>query len=89
MLLPTFGPSAIIARTTRKNNRSLVALAGLGIILKSEVDVTEDLAAGRLERVLSEWDGGEAPVIALYPSAQHVPLKTRALLDEFAAHIAA
>ena len=55
-------------------------------MLKSEVDVAEDLVAGRLERVLSEWDGGEAPVIALYPSAQHVPLKTRALLDELAAH---
>jgi DNA-binding transcriptional LysR family regulator len=65
------------------------ALAGLGVMLKSEVDVAEDLAAGRLERVLPEWDGGEAPVIALYPSAQHMPLKTRALLDELAAHVAA
>jgi DNA-binding transcriptional LysR family regulator len=65
------------------------ALAGLGIMLKSELDVAEDLVAGRLERVLPEWDGGEAPVIALYPSAQHVPLKTLALLDELAAHIAA
>src|ERR1700743_2793701 len=46
-------------------------------------------APGRLEGVLPEWDGGEAPVIALYPSAQHMPLKTRALLDELAAHVAA
>jgi DNA-binding transcriptional LysR family regulator len=65
------------------------ALAGLGIMLKSEVDVAEDLAAGRLERVLAEWDGGEAPVVALYPSAQYVPLKTRVLLDQLAAHVAA
>jgi DNA-binding transcriptional LysR family regulator len=65
------------------------ALAGLGIMLKSEVDVAEDLAVGRLERVLPEWDGGEAPVVALYPSAQYVPLKTRVLLDRLAAHVAA
>jgi DNA-binding transcriptional LysR family regulator len=64
------------------------ALAGLGIMLKSEVDVAGDLAAGRLERVLPSWDGGDAPVVALYPSAKHLPLKTRLLLDELAAHIA-
>jgi DNA-binding transcriptional LysR family regulator len=63
------------------------ALAGLGIMLKSEVDVMEDLAAGRLERVLPDWDGGEAPIVALYPSAQHAPLKTRLMLDELKAHI--
>jgi DNA-binding transcriptional LysR family regulator len=65
------------------------ALAGLGLMLKSEVDVAQDLADGRLERVLPEWDGGEAPVVALYPSAKQLPLKTRALLDELATHIAA
>jgi DNA-binding transcriptional LysR family regulator len=65
------------------------ALAGLGIMLKSEVDVAEDLAAGRLERVLPDWDGGEAPVVALYPSALYVPFKTRVLLDQLAAHVAA
>jgi DNA-binding transcriptional LysR family regulator len=56
------------------------ALAGLGIMLKSEVDVAEDLDAGRLERVLPNWDGGEAPIVALYPSAEHLPLKTVARL---------
>jgi DNA-binding transcriptional LysR family regulator len=63
------------------------ALAGLGIMLKSEVDVAEDLAAGRLERVLPGWDGGDAPIVALYPSSRNVPLKTRALLDELSRHI--
>ena len=56
-------------------------LAGLGIMLKSEVDVAADLVAGRLERVLPNWHGGEAPVVALFPSARHLPLKTRVLLD--------
>jgi len=88
------GATASLAATARLrvDNGDVVhdwALAGLGIMLKSEVDVAEDLAAGRLERVLPEWDGGEAPIVALYPSAQYVPLKTRVLLDQLAAHVAA
>lgn len=65
------------------------ALTGLGIMLKSEVDVMQDLASGRLERVLPDWDGGDASIVALYPGAQHVPLKTQLMLGELAAHIAA
>lgn len=64
------------------------ALAGLGIMLKSELDVADDIGAGQLERVLPGWDSGPSPVIALYPSAQHLPLKTRVLLDEMGAHLA-
>ncbi len=60
------------------------ALAGHGIMLKSEVDVARDIEAGRLEQVLPEWTGGPAPIIALYPSAQHLPLKTRVFLDAVA-----
>lgn len=67
--------------------RAWLALDGHGIMLKSEIDVAEDIAAGRLERVLPDWDGGEAPTVALYPSAQHLPLKTRVLLDALADHI--
>ena len=66
---------AAVARLRVDNGDTLHdwALAGLGIMLKSEVDVVEDLVAGRLERVLPAWDGGETPIVALYPSAQHVP----------------
>jgi DNA-binding transcriptional LysR family regulator len=64
-------------------------LAGYGIMLKSEVDVAADLAAGRLERVLPGWDAGEAPVIALYPGGVHVPLKTRVFLDQLIARLRA
>jgi DNA-binding transcriptional LysR family regulator len=64
------------------------ALAGLGIMLKSEIDVAVDLASGRLERVLPAWDGGEEAIVALYPSALHLPLKTRVLLDELTVHVA-
>lgn len=64
-------------------------LAGLGIMFKSEVDVAADLAAGHLERVLPGWDGGAAPIVALYPSGRHLPLKTRVLLDALERHVAA
>jgi DNA-binding transcriptional LysR family regulator len=63
------------------------ALAGLGIALKSEVDVAQDIGTGRLERVLPEWDGGPAPIVALYPSADYLPLKTRVLIDELVAYV--
>ncbi len=60
------------------------ALAGYGLMFKSEIDVADDLSKGRLEHVLPDWHGGEAPIVALYPSMRHVPLKTRIFLDEFA-----
>ncbi|MBE7213023.1 MAG: LysR family transcriptional regulator [Gluconacetobacter diazotrophicus] len=65
------------------------ALSGFGIMFKSELDVVEDLAAGRLERVLPGWHGGESPVVALFPSARHMPLRTRVLLDALAARLSA
>lgn len=41
------------------------ALAGLGIMVRSEWDVAEDLAAGRLQEVLPEWSPPSADVVAL------------------------
>lgn len=38
------------------------ALAGLGIAYKSRLDVLNDLRIGRLEAVLTEFDGEEAPL---------------------------
>jgi DNA-binding transcriptional LysR family regulator len=76
----------------RVNNGDAIhdwALAGQGIMLKSEIDVAGDVAAGRLERVLPEWSGGQAPIVALFPTTRHLPLKTRAFLDTMAAQLAA
>ncbi|MDE1918224.1 MAG: LysR family transcriptional regulator [Sphingomonadales bacterium] len=63
------------------------AVSGLGIALKSELDVAEDIGCGRLERVLPEWNGGDTPVVALYPSGRNLPLKTRAFLDAAVSHL--
>ncbi len=57
------------------------AVAGHGITMKSHIDVQADMESGALERVLPEWHGGDAAIVALYPSARHLPLKTSILLD--------
>ncbi|MFC4255991.1 LysR family transcriptional regulator [Altererythrobacter xixiisoli] len=57
------------------------AVAGHGITMKSHIDVQADMASGALERVLPGWHGGDAAIVALYPSARHMPLKTSILLD--------
>ena len=40
-------------------------LAGQGVIMRSEWDVAEDLAAGRLVRLLPDWRLAAAPIVAL------------------------
>ena len=41
------------------------ALAGLGIIIRSEWDVAEDLRRGRLVALLPDWQLPDADVVAL------------------------
>ncbi|SEN47441.1 DNA-binding transcriptional regulator, LysR family [Sphingomonas gellani] len=56
-------------------------VAGLGITLKSQVDVAADLRAGTLEHVLPEWHAGDTPIVALFPDRATMPRKTRVFLD--------
>jgi len=63
------------------------ALAGAGIVLKSIWYVAEDLAAGRLVRVLADHRSPAAPVQAVFPSARHLAPKTRAFLDVLGAEL--
>lgn len=41
---------------------------GLGIVLRSQWDVEAAVIAGRLVRVLSDWEMGRADILALTPS---------------------
>ncbi|OBQ74210.1 LysR family transcriptional regulator [Mesorhizobium erdmanii] len=41
------------------------ALAGLGVMVRSEWDVADDLAAGRLQAILPYWSSPQADVVAL------------------------
>lgn len=56
-------------------------LAAGGIALKSIWDVGEDIAAGRLRRVLPDYRVPSAPLHALYPHARHVPPRVRAFIE--------
>ncbi|BBU29974.1 LysR family transcriptional regulator [Burkholderia sp. THE68] len=57
------------------------ALAGLGIVERSEWDVADLLAAGKLVRLLPEWSLPSAPVTALLPSRTGRSLRQRVFLE--------
>jgi len=60
------------------------ALAGAGLVCKSELDMVHDLAAGRLVRVMHDWHGEHYPLNAVLPSNRFVPQRVRALVDHLA-----
>ncbi|GER14108.1 LysR family transcriptional regulator [Variovorax boronicumulans] len=55
-------------------------LAGFGLSLVPRIYVEPELAAGRLEAVLEDWEADRTPVYAVYPS-RHLAAKTRAFVD--------
>lgn len=55
-------------------------LAGFGLSLVPRIYVQQELAAGRLEPVLEDWEADRTPVYAVYPS-RHLAAKTRAFVD--------
>ena len=57
------------------------ALAHQGLILQPCFLIGEELASGRLVRVLPELRGQELGVHAVYPSRKHLSAKVRALVD--------
>ena len=65
------------------------ALAGHGVVLRSEWDVAAYLRSGELSRVLAPWVGEEADIHAIYPNRHFVPAKVRVFLDFLAAQFAA
>lgn len=57
------------------------ALAGLGLVRRSIWDVAEDIASGRLIRVLPEWASESTHLHVIFPSRQFLPAKTRMFID--------
>ncbi|MFV3308560.1 LysR substrate-binding domain-containing protein [Pseudomonas sp. NY15181] len=66
------------------NLRKNVALAGLGVTVLPNYYCIEELADGRLVRVLPEWREPEANLQAVYPHRRGVLPAVRALLDYLA-----
>jgi DNA-binding transcriptional LysR family regulator len=65
------------------------ALSDQGLILLPDAMVSEDLEAGRLVRVLSEYSAEQATIRAVYPSRRQLSLKVRTFLDYVAKAFAA
>ncbi|MES2949618.1 MAG: LysR family transcriptional regulator [Pseudomonadota bacterium] len=65
------------------------AVAGMGLLLKSAVDVRSDLGNGQLLRLLPDWETEPYPLHALLPSGRFVPTRVRALVDFLAQKFAA
>ncbi|WP_437548062.1 LysR family transcriptional regulator [Sorangium sp. So ce367] len=63
------------------------ALAGAGLLYKSELDLVHDLREGRLVRLLPGWQGEHYPLNAILPSHRFVPARVRALVDFLAAKL--
>jgi DNA-binding transcriptional LysR family regulator len=55
--------------------------AGAGISAIDGYSVRDDLATGRLVRVLADWELPRGGVYAVFPPGQHVPARTRAFVD--------
>ena len=99
--LSSVGPRWTLTRGTRSEtvrvsgplqaNSSLAlrqaVLQGLGLARLPLFSVGDDLAAGRLVRVLPAWAMPEQSIYALHTSRDHLPRKTRAYIDFFRARI--
>lgn len=64
------------------------ALAGVGLVYKSELDVVHDLRTGALVRLLPRWKGEHYPLNAVLPNNRFVPARVRAFVDYLAARFA-
>lgn len=64
------------------------ALAGHGILIRSEWDVAPYLRSGRLRQVLPDWQPAPANIYAVYPTRSHLSAKVRLFVDFLHAQLA-
>ncbi|KUM05387.1 LysR family transcriptional regulator [Chromobacterium subtsugae] len=64
------------------------ARQGCGVALLPDWQVTDDVAAGALARLLPDWAFPRQGVYAVYPDTRHLPEKVRAFIDFFADYLA-
>jgi DNA-binding transcriptional LysR family regulator len=62
-------------------------LAGGGVAALTDFSIGEDVAAGRLVRLLPEWSTPAAGIHALFPSARYPAPKVRVFIDKLKAHL--
>lgn len=74
------------ASTNDGESAVCLALAGHGILLRSEWDVAPYLRSGRLQTVLPEWEALPANIVVLYPTKHNLSARTRAFVDFLVKH---
>ncbi len=91
---------AVAINPTRSTNDGALirrwAVDGLGIALKSSIDIAEDINARRLVRVLPKYPVGFQPglsdgqndLFVVYPSRRYVPERVRLFIDMLERHFA-
>lgn len=87
-----FGPDArqevvTVSGDRIVNDGALVrqwCLAGHGIMLKSELDISSDMKAGNLVELLADYSPSPTPLQMLFPPSQAQPRRMRALADQLA-----
>lgn len=69
------------ARANAPGTVQALVREGLGLSILASFAVEQDLAQGRLVRLLGDWTLPRAGIHAVYPATRHVPAKVRALVD--------
>lgn len=57
------------------------ALAGHGLLMRAEWDISKYLQTGRLRQVLENWQTPAADIHAVYPQSLHTAARVRAFVD--------
>jgi DNA-binding transcriptional LysR family regulator len=57
------------------------AIAGAGILIKSPIEQRQEMADGRLVRLLTQWTLESYPLHAILPSGRFVPVRVRTLVN--------
>ena len=83
-VVPVTGP----IRADNGDMIRLTALGGAGIAFQPYFIVGDDIEAGRLVRLLPDWQSAELGVYAVYPSRKHLSAKVRTFVDFLAAALA-
>lgn len=83
------GAASVRHRANSGRMLATMAVAGMGIVLEPDFIVAPDVCAGRLVRVLADYQPPRSPIAAVYPSRRHLSAKVRSLVDFLAARFAA
>ncbi|HSD54815.1 MAG TPA: LysR family transcriptional regulator [Burkholderiales bacterium] len=80
-----------VAGPVHANNADMLvaaAVEGIGIAMEPDFIVADDLASGRLVRILADYAPAPSSIYAVYPSRRHLSAKVRAFVDFLAERFA-